>query len=161
MLTIIEGVDGTGKTTLAGKISEQHDAMYLHAGPPQHEDWVREYVDPLLRFPYGWDIVCDRWALGELVWPKLFNRQGLFKRAADLDACLRACREVAGGEMRLIIVKRDPAGITETLTARGEAGELPLVLKAQDMFLDAAKYIHCVDVEIVDSDRVHSGKWQY
>lgn len=161
MLTIIEGVDGTGKTTLAGRISEKYDAFYMHAGPPQHNDWVREYVVPLSGILPTWDIVCDRWALGELVWPKLFGRESLFKRAADLDACLRACREVAGGEMRLIIVKRDPAGITETLTARGEAAELPIVLRAQDMFLDAAKYIQCVDVEIVDSDKIHSGRWQY
>ncbi len=35
MITIIEGADGTGKTTYAQKLSERFNAKYLHAEQPK------------------------------------------------------------------------------------------------------------------------------
>lgn len=79
-LIIIEGVDRTGKSTLAQKLvdrfSEAGDrhVQLLHFGPPQ-QGALSEYLQPLLDYdPRVDDVVCDRFHLGELVWPHFFDR---------------------------------------------------------------------------------------
>ena len=47
MITIIEGSDGTGKTTYAQKLTERYNAQYLHAEQPRSRLWVDEYIRPL------------------------------------------------------------------------------------------------------------------
>jgi hypothetical protein len=78
-IILIEGVDGTGKTTLARTLQQvsSHRAL-LHAGPPKTTSAFTEYVKPLEMAYDGWTIICDRWHLGELVWPAIFERESLF-----------------------------------------------------------------------------------
>ena len=50
MITIIEGSDGTGKTTYAQKLTERYNAQYLHAEQPRSRLWVDEYIRPFHMF---------------------------------------------------------------------------------------------------------------
>jgi hypothetical protein len=87
MLIIIEGPDGAGKSTLAGRLLvelalrlEQNDDVtecvrVVHRGPPIAHP-LTEYEGPMLRYRplTGHDVVADRWHLGELVYPDLVGR---------------------------------------------------------------------------------------
>jgi len=82
MITIIEGADGTGKTTYAQKLSERFNAKYLHAEQPKTRLWSDEYIRPIT----SQNMILDRWHLGEVVWPKIYGRQSLFDETT-FDYC--------------------------------------------------------------------------
>ena len=70
MLIILEGCDGTGKTTIAKEL-EGHGFAVVHQGPPQRHPVV-EYTEPLDKYQPGGpgrDLALDRWLYGELVYP--------------------------------------------------------------------------------------------
>lgn len=83
MLIILEGPDGAGKTTLANDIAVYLATLphyngsaidILHRGPAtQHP--LDEYELPLIGYrPGTGHLVCDRWHLGEAVYPRILNR---------------------------------------------------------------------------------------
>jgi hypothetical protein len=81
VLIIVEGTDGAGKSTLVSKIAADlicdpgPDVEILHRGPPKNHPLI-EYETPL--FDYrpgsGRHIICDRWHVGEWVYPKVMGR---------------------------------------------------------------------------------------
>jgi hypothetical protein len=84
MLIIVEGPDGAGKTTLVGQLTEyivrttSARVMRLHARPPvPPTDSFKEYVQPLMgyRTTDPFHVICDRWHLGERVYPKILGRE--------------------------------------------------------------------------------------
>lgn len=84
---IIEGTDGTGKTTLAEELSLAYSYDYVHAGPPAKESWYEEYVVPILQYSRNSGVVLDRWHLGEWVWPIVFGRDSLYIDERDALTC--------------------------------------------------------------------------
>ena len=82
MLIILEGPDGAGKTTFATKLAEQLKALdprgsvtLLHRGPPTSHP-LDEYVVPLLQYDAETQhIICDRWHLGETIYPAILGRK--------------------------------------------------------------------------------------
>lgn len=89
MLIILEGPDGAGKTTLANRLAD-HIASFqlghielLHKGPPTSRSGLDEYILPLADYRPGANrhVICDRWHLGELVYPGLpgVDRRSLFQ----------------------------------------------------------------------------------
>jgi thymidylate kinase len=82
MLIIIEGADCTGKTTLAKTliqtIGEEHVSC-LSKGPPAFNDPVVEYLWPLSGYIPNTKqhLICDRWHVGEMIYPKIFNRKSI------------------------------------------------------------------------------------
>lgn len=76
-IIILEGLDATGKSTLAKELYDKLPApvAILHAGPPLLTTAIREYVWPLGIAAAGYTVICDRWHLGEMVWPAVFERE--------------------------------------------------------------------------------------
>lgn len=83
MLIILEGPDCAGKSTLAQSILTQLAVRYpsdiatlIHRGPPTTHP-LHEYVKPLLDYVPNLHehIVCDRWHLGEVVYPTVMGRR--------------------------------------------------------------------------------------
>ena len=75
MLIVIEGADGTGKSTLANAIAHAAGPVeVIHAGPPARHPLI-EYTSPLAGYrpAEGHTVVCDRWHLGELVYGHLYR----------------------------------------------------------------------------------------
>jgi hypothetical protein len=82
LLIILEGSDRSGKSTLAralqDRIKNSHPAKrvtILNAGPPtQHP--LDEYEGRLFDYrpAMNHDIICDRWHIGEQVYPRVFRR---------------------------------------------------------------------------------------
>ncbi len=89
-LIIIEGLDGVGKTELAGQLYIDNPAplALLHAGAPtggRSGHWEEEYCTPLADLAgTGYTVVCDRWHLGEFVWSTLFKRDCLFENFDEM-----------------------------------------------------------------------------
>lgn len=154
MITIIEGADGTGKTTLAKSIADATGAEYWHAGPPMRGSWWAEYVEPCLTAQLsGTDLVLDRWHTGEMVWPSLFGRASLFGSIAEYQDC---CDQLGQAGARLILVVRDEAAITAELERRGEHDQIGTVLRSQRRFLAAFDAATGLPKQIADSDSVRS-----
>lgn len=86
-IILLEGLDGTGKSTLATELYRTLKApvAILHAGPPVVTTAIREYVWPLGIAANGYIVICDRWHLGEMVWPSIFDREPLINDAAELN----------------------------------------------------------------------------
>jgi len=89
MLIIIEGADGAGKSEFAGRLTALLAAArftdqveVLHRGPPMQHP-LDEYVTPLLGYRpgQGRHIICDRWHLGESVYPAILNRKTRYTHA--------------------------------------------------------------------------------
>ena len=78
MLIILEGVDRTGKTTLADWIKNAYNLEYRHySKPEQHplDEYGRWLDGPVPR------TVVDRYHLGERVWPRIFGRESEYDDA--------------------------------------------------------------------------------
>ena len=80
MLIILEGPDGAGKSTLARQLetalrARDESVTMLKAGPPKHHP-LTEYELPLLSYRpmQKHHIICDRWHLGETVYPGVLSR---------------------------------------------------------------------------------------
>jgi hypothetical protein len=83
LLIILEGPDCAGKSTLAGRLARalKHaepnaDVVYRHCGPPAGHA-LDEYVAPLLDYRpgTGQHVICDRWHVGERVYPAVTGRK--------------------------------------------------------------------------------------
>jgi thymidylate kinase len=149
MITILEGVDGTGKSSHAAWLAKEQNARILHAGVPTHKHWFEEYIKPIVDAEEGENLILDRWHMGEMIWPTIFNRQSLYKRPESFTICNAMIDELGA---RLILVYRDIDAIATTLMLRGEQDQIDNVIKAQDMFIDLADRMH--NVEIINSNHL-------
>ena len=76
MRIIVEGCDGTGKTTLVNKLIEKYNIKnYVHTtkDDPNTFSFYSESLDRD-------DIIFDRHFIGEMIYPSIFNRQGNLTR---------------------------------------------------------------------------------
>lgn len=122
MIIIIDGPDGTGKTTLAEKFSKSlPNAAVIHWGAPTEDDWYSEYVEPVeAALRHYESIICDRGFFAEPMWARIFGRErSLFEDEAGMEQCFTWYRK--HGLFAIVITERSNAGIEETLLARGES----------------------------------------
>lgn len=124
MLIIIEGSDCVRKSTLVNRLAERlgqlHPGEQLdlrHAGPPTSHP-LDEYVSPLLDYRPLRErhVVCDRWHLGETVYPAIFNRESRF------DLAVQAHTELFLRSRGALLVHVDAAvdDVARCLTTRGD-----------------------------------------
>lgn len=130
MLVLIEGQDGSGKSTLVRLLRERDlltrtrdcplpPPVTLKAGRPTAPNLLAEYLQPLLHYsPAGQDtVLCDRWLLGELVYPQLTGRRSLAEPAQlrylvdwlRARGALLVYLTAPAGIVRRRILDRDPA----------------------------------------------------
>jgi hypothetical protein len=98
---ILEGCDGSGKTTLATRMKDECGYRIVKTNAPRPGDDVFElYTDAILEATEGGDRVAfDRHYLGELIYgPLLRGRDGLGPQGRDLLE-----RLIAGRGVRLVI----------------------------------------------------------
>jgi hypothetical protein len=105
-LVLIEGIDRTGKSTVA-KYFEQKGYRLIHMSAPPKEQsadsYIAEMVD-LLSSAAAQDIVLDRSHYGELIWPQVYGRQPLLS-----DDDITALREIEDQVQTKRIMMSDPS----------------------------------------------------
>jgi hypothetical protein len=79
MIIILEGPDGSGKTTLAKYLQSRHDFQYVHTGPPTDNDLLEEYGRTLYdACRSSRNVVIDRLHVGERIYgPQLRGQDRL------------------------------------------------------------------------------------
>jgi thymidylate kinase len=124
MLIIVEGPDCARKSTLvarlAERVAERHPGDRVdvwHAGPPTRHP-LDEYVTPLLDYrpTRGRHVICDRWYLGEAVYPTIF------KRESKMDLAVQAYTELflrSRGAL-LVVVDAEVEDVVGCLETRGD-----------------------------------------
>ena len=96
-VVILEGCDGSGKTTLASWLCEALYYQIIHTGPPKPgEDVFKSYTDSLMTaVASGRRVVIDRHYMGERIYgPLLRGRDGLGSHGAALLERVIAARGV-------------------------------------------------------------------
>ena len=121
MLCVIEGADGTGKTTLVNRLKRLSPVpvTVLHKGPPDPErhileeygkdlDWYRPTLDRLL--------VLDRWHLGEMIYGPLL------RGVSKLDPPMRLWIDMYLASRGAILVNtiQSPPVVRDRIAKRGD-----------------------------------------
>lgn len=91
MLILLEGVDGSGKSTLVDDFLLQlHDEAVHYRRGPLKDHPLHEYLWPLVKYRtlLGPSVVCDRWHVGELVYGPLYR--GASKLTPAMEAYIDA-----------------------------------------------------------------------
>lgn len=137
LLVIIEGLDRTGKSTLAHLISKETGAQVTHFSKPEKEP-VFEYTDPLLALTHKSRNVFDRYHVGELVWPTIFGR------ASSFSPVQNAYVEMALQSRGAVIVKtrRNMDDLREHLIRDNEPLDPGMAEHAEELFQAALVQAH-------------------
>lgn len=146
MLIIVDGPDCVGKSTFVERLRDTLtrrrpptalDAKVdvLHKGPPTLHP-LDEYEVPLLSYRAGNElhVVCDRWHLGELVYPEVFGRasrmdEPTFRHIELLLAARGAVLVVLDAPVEQVQACVESRG--DNLVTRDQVGEI------RERFLDA------------------------
>ena len=139
---IIEGCDGTGKTTLCKQLAEKYGLDVVHITSKDPNDF--EFYKETLRKT---NVVYDRHFLGELIYPKIYNRQGNLDRD-DAKWFRMLCFKQ---NVCIIVLTTDIDEIRRRLTERGE---LKFVFDKVDsinrQFLELAKKL---EIKVFDTTK--------
>lgn len=110
MKIIIEGCDGTGKTTLAKILAEKYGLDICHCTQRDAADY--NFYRQTLRKD---DVVWDRHTLGELIYPDVFGRQQQIS-TEDARLVMHYAKEEG---VKVIVLTADDEVIKQRLLARG------------------------------------------
>lgn len=93
MIYILEGADGTGKSTLAAAIAKQTNAVVLHQ--TYNKTWnMKVYLQEIMSEAqtlahHGINIVLDRWAPSEIIYGNAFRKGPSFDVEKMIDKYVR------------------------------------------------------------------------
>ena len=114
MRIIIEGVDGSGKSTLVAKLRQRYklDSLHVTSKDPNTFEF---YKSLMLKS----DLVTDRDFIGEMIWPEIFNRKGnlnlrKFEKLVSLSNEVGAKIIVLTAPIETLISRIEERGIEES-----------------------------------------------
>lgn len=110
MRIILEGCDGTGKTTLAKILAERYKLDICHCTQRDAADY--DFYFQTLRKE---DVIWDRHTLGELIYPDIFDRkpQLTYIDAAGIIAGAKKCG------VKIFVLTTDVEILKQRLLSRG------------------------------------------
>lgn len=115
MLWVLEGYDGTGKTTLAKKIAEKHNAEYKHFDSSISKDKnAFNIFKGIIEEAKHKNIVCDRFFYGQFVY------QAENERVLTMNEFNWLEQALDNGYTTLILCKDTVPNIQYTQYTRGE-----------------------------------------
>lgn len=117
MRIILEGADGAGKTTLANILANKYGLDVCHCTQYDPSDY--EFYNTTIRKN---NIVWDRHTIGELIYPKIFDRPG---QIGGEDARIVIWNAKRLGA-KIFVLTEDPELLKHRLLIRG--GEDPRIL---------------------------------
>lgn len=121
MLIVLEGCDGTGKTTLMNILKSCYpidETIHCTAETPN----TYEYFYDIVRRSKHKNIICDRFFWGQFVYQKLSERKLTTVQLHALYSEMRICNP----DNRIILVEAGLDDILNRLNKRAEVTELPV-----------------------------------
>lgn len=110
MRVIIEGCDGTGKTTLAKILAEKYNLDMCHC--TQHDGKDYDFYFQTLRKE---NVIWDRHTLGELIYPEIFDR----RPEITLEEVANLMRYVKENNIKIFVLTADQETLRKRLLSRG------------------------------------------
>lgn len=133
MNIILEGPDATGKTTLAEKLRDKF-GMTIHHSTSKTRNDLNYHMDLL---DYRQNTVFDRFHLGEMVYPEIYNRKAKLNQG-EIDIINKAI--IDNNDMLVIFITSNMDIIKERLIERGEENYIPEMEQQNELFIKAANY---------------------
>lgn len=114
MKVILEGCDGTGKTTLAKLLAERYGLDICHC--TQHDPADYDFYRQTLRKE---NVVWDRHTLGELIYPDVFGRTPKLS-PVEAEKLMKIAKDEG---VKMFILSTDIETIKSRLESRGTESE--------------------------------------
>lgn len=118
MIYILEGCDGTGKTTLAKKLAPILDADIIHCTVETPNDY--SFFSEIISASISRNIIADRFCYGQFVYQTERERKLNQTQLFQLEA------EMLNAGVKLIYVTADTKDIMDRLIFRGETTAKPV-----------------------------------
>ncbi len=141
MRIIIEGCDGTGKTTLVDGLAKEYNLGKIHISNKDPND-----LDFYYQFLRKDDVIFDRNLIGEMIYPKIFNRPQKLKEY-ELDYLMAKAKEL---DIKIIVL----TAAIDTINFRLKQDEFSVVRKniktINDQFL---KYAGKYNIPVINTSK--------
>ena len=145
MKIILEGVDGAGKTTLAKILAEKYGLDVVHC--TQHDAADYAFYRQTLRKE---NVIWDRHTLGELIYPRVFNRRPQLG-TEDARLVMHYAKEEG---VKVLVLTADMNVLLERLNARCPA-EDPMIMDNLDYIDNKFKfYAKEYRVPVIDTSKM-------
>lgn len=147
MRIIIEGADGTGKTTLVKKLARTYslDSLNINRYDPNNFNF---YLETLKKTK----VIFDRHFVGEMIYPKVFDRKGNLNEE-DFEWLVNYSKE---NGIAIIILYTDESILLERQKRNEYPEVLNNIIEINRQFIEIAKKysIPLVDVEKMNYDDI-------
>lgn len=145
MKIILEGCDGTGKTTLAKVIADKYslDICHCTACDPTDFDFYKQTARKE-------NVIWDRHTIGELIYPEVFNREGQMS-PEDVRIVLGYFRENGG---KIFVLTADDDIIKERLSNRSISEASKIVNRIEFINNKFKFYAEQFCVPIIDTSKM-------
>lgn len=147
MRIIIEGADGTGKTTLVKKLARTYslDSLNINRYDPNNFNF---YLETLKKTK----VIFDRHFVGEMIYPKVFDRKGNINEE-DFEWLVNYSKE---NGIAIIILYTDESILLERQKRNEYPEVLNNIIEINRQFIEIAKKysIPLVDVEKMNYDDI-------
>jgi len=131
MKIILEGCDGTGKTTLAKKLVQHYGLDYVHVN--RDDPTTYEFYSQTMKKT---NVIWDRHFIGEMVYPSVFKRKPNLKMV-DFENLLQQSKE---NKIIILVLTAGEDRLAET----NKRDEFPEVLK--NLYLINGQFIAIADI---------------
>lgn len=144
MKIILEGCDGTGKTTLAKMLADKYGLDICHCTQADPADY--EFYKQTARKD---NVVWDRHTIGELIYPFVFGRKPKIS-PEDARLVLAYAREAGA---KIFILTSDNEEIKCRLIARGKEDQR-ILDKLEWIDKEFRHYAGIFDIPVIDTSRM-------